>query len=101
MGVEDHLKRTFGCTELCKGVEVPSRDEIEALEAMRIIKDRVRDLKKEISDLSPPNSDKSAQRKFELEKELARLKAEWNEWEVRRKEAARARMILLGHEEVS
>jgi len=45
--------------------------------------------------------DGNAESMRELEREMTQLKAEWNEWGKKRKEAARKRMILLGHEEVS
>jgi len=33
-----------------------------------------------------------------LESELFELRAQWDEWEKKRKEAARRRMMMLGHE---
>jgi len=101
MVIEDYIERTSECNALCQGVAVPTEDELEALKAMRTIKDNVRDLKKKLSNISFSDSDESAEKKLELEKELVRLKAEWNEWEIKRREAARVRMLLLGHEEVS
>lgn len=89
----DDIENPTECNKSCKGSEVPAEDELVALNAMRAIKDRVRDLKKRI--------DGNAERMRDLEREMAQLKAEWNEWEKKRKEAARKRMILLGHEEVS
>ncbi len=85
----------------CKKVEVPSEDELEALNAMRAIKTRVRDLKKRLSELSFPNEDEKGEEASALKKEMARLKSEWDAWEKKRKKAAKERMILLGHEDVS
>lgn len=81
----------------CKKLDVPSEDEVVALNAMRAIKDRVRDLKKRLSEISESGGDENEILK--LEKELAGLKAQWNAWEEKREKAARERMILLGHEE--
>ena len=85
------------CEKVCKGIEVPSRDEIEALNAMREIKVRVRRIKRKISDLH--DKTKNQAEKSIMEKELFRLKEKWEGWDLKRKEAARIRMILLGHEE--
>ena len=66
---------------------------------MRKIKNRVRDIKTMLSELSP--IDNKGEEILELEEEMKRLRAEWAEWEKRKEEAARQRMILLGHEEES
>ena len=86
----DDIENPTECNKSCKGSEVPAEDELVALNAMRAIKDRVRDLKKRI--------DGNAESMRDLEREMAQLKAEWNEWGKKRKEAARKRMILLGHD---
>ena len=83
----------------CHRVEVPSREEVNALDEMRKIKGRVRELKKMLSGISSMNEGRDDGKTAELETEMARLKEEWNEWEKKREEAARQRMILLGHEE--
>ena len=99
MVVGDDVGATIECDKTCKGVEVPTGDELTALNAMRTIKDRVRVLKKKLSETASPDGDESNEKTSAMEKELARLKAEWQEWEGKREEAARVRMILLGHEE--
>ncbi len=96
---KEGVEGTDECDKLCKGVEVPSEDEVVALNAMRRIKDRVRDLKKRLSEINSGDTDGNNEERAALEKEMAYLKAEWNEWEEKRKKAARERMILLGHEE--
>ena len=90
MVIRSNNENPTDCNKSCKGGELPTEDEMVALNAMRAIKDRVRDLKKRIAGGlgSVP----------ELEREMTQLKAEWNEWEKKRKEAARERMIILGHE---
>jgi hypothetical protein len=85
----------------CKKMEVPSEDEVMALKAMRAIKERVRDLKTRLSEISSSNRDEDKGEVLTLKEELEKLKVEWNEWEGKRKKAAKERMILLGHEEVS
>jgi chromosome segregation ATPase len=86
------------CSESCHRIQVPSEEEVEALNAMREIKRKVRGLHKAIFSLSSnkPGENEELQR---LESELERLKTEWKGWEEKRKDAARVRMILLGHEE--
>jgi len=91
------VKQSDSC---CKKVEVPSEDELEALNAMRAIKTRVRDLKKRLSELSSPNEDEKGEEASALKKEMAKLKSDWDVWEKKRKKAAKERMILLGHEEM-
>jgi len=80
----------------CAGtVEVPTKREQQALNELRSIKARVRDLKL----ARGKNGEISADRSRAIDGELNHLKQEWNRWEQERKEAARERMILLGHEE--
>ena len=84
----------------CKKTEVPSEDEVVALNAMRAIKERVRQLKTRLSEISSSNRDEEKGEALALEEQMEELKAEWNEWEEKRKKAAKERMILLGHEKV-
>ena len=86
------------CRETCHQVEVPSEKEVMALNKMRAIKGRVRDIKRRLSDFSDDERE-STREIGALQTELKRLKVEWVEWEKRRQEAAKERMILLGHEE--
>ena len=83
----------------CKGLDLPTDDEVEALDAMRALKFRVRGIKKKISKISQGREEGETDSLSVLEAELATLKEEWNRWEEKRKNAARERMILLGHEE--
>ena len=83
----------------CKPIEVPTEDELIALNAMRTIKDRSKEVKKRLSEISFIDGDENAEKILELEREMEQLKAEWREWERKRKDATRERMILLGHEE--
>lgn len=95
-------KKTEGASEevdsCCKKMEVPSEDEVAALNAMRAIKERVRDLKARLSEVASSNRDEDKSEALTLEQKLEKLKAEWNEWEEKRKKAAKERMIFLGHE---
>jgi hypothetical protein len=77
-------------------VEVPTRREQEALKKLKAIKAQVRQLKQLKSETGDDMGD---QRRDGIERALHHLKQEWNRWEEERKEAAKARMILLGHEE--
>ncbi|MGD8985422.1 MAG: hypothetical protein PVI53_15450 [Desulfobacteraceae bacterium] len=98
-------KKTMGVSEevdsCCKKMEVPSEDEVVALNAMRAIKERVRQLKTRLSEMSSSNRDEEKGEALALEEQMEELKAEWNEWEEKRKKAAKERMILLGHEKVN
>ena len=97
-------KKTMGVSEevdsCCKKTEVPSEDEVVALNAMRAIKERVRQLKTRLSEMSSSKRDEEKGEALALEEQMEELKAEWNEWEEKRKKAAKERMILLGHEKV-
>jgi hypothetical protein len=83
----------------CKPIQVPTENEVVALNAMRTIKERSKGIKKRLSEISSLDGDENAEQIMELEKEMEQLKAEWREWEEKRKDAAKERMILLGHEE--
>ena len=83
----------------CKKMEVPSEDEVVALNAMKAIKERVRDLKMRLSEISSSEKEEDKGEALALKEKMEELKAEWNEWDEKRKKAAKERMILLGHEE--
>jgi hypothetical protein len=90
------IEEQIGCATnrtWSKKAKVPSDEEVAALDDMREIKVRVRELKKRLSD------DYCAE-KSRLEREMAALKVEWDELDKERKKAARDRMILLGHETI-
>jgi hypothetical protein len=95
----DQRYDTTACRKLCGNIQVPTEDEVAALNAMRNIKDRVREIKKKISEISSSKKLEDVKRVSGWEKEMAQLKEEWDVWERKRKEAARVRMVLLGHEE--
>ena len=87
------------CETTCKQVEVPTQEEVEALNAMRAVKERVRSLKGRIAELPDPGDAAESEERSNLEKEMAALKTEWDRLDEQRTEAARVRMVLLGHEE--
>ena len=84
-----------GC---CKKMEVPSEDEVVAPNAMRAIKERVRDMRTRLSEIASSEKKEDKAEVLALEKKMQALKAQWNAWEEERKQAAKERMILLGHE---
>ncbi len=84
--------------KICKGIDVPNDNEVEALSAMKALKLRVREIKKKISDISLTNKKGKNESLLALEKDLVRLKEEWDRWDKKRSKAARERMVLLGHE---
>jgi hypothetical protein len=83
----------------CQRIEVPTDDEVEALNAMKNLKQRVREIKKKISEISSNRKKEDRSGLSRLERDLLQLKTEWDQWEEKRNKAARDRMILLGHEE--
>ena len=83
-------------TEICGQVQVPTDDELKALNKLRSIKVRVNEIKQRLSDKAL--AEEGNNENVELEKELCMLKVEWDEWVEKRETAARERMILLGHE---
>ena len=91
----DDFKRD-DCGSSCKPVEIPTEDEREALDALRTIKDRVREIKKRLADLRNGENEESEENE-KFDKELQALRAEWKKWEIKRDQAARERMIRLGH----
>ena len=91
--------KSDGLRECCGQIDVPTDNELKALDAMRNIKDKVRGLKKRLSEISTSGSDDNAQETADIEKELSLLKSKWNRWEKERENAARQRMIILGHED--
>ena len=86
------------CLHSCKKIDVPTDEEVCALNELRCIKERVRELKKKISDLSAGLVAGTRDDLMVLENEMADLKEEWLSWEEKRQQAARERMIILGHE---
>jgi len=77
-----------GCARACGPHEIPTQKEKEALDALRGIKQRVREVKEQLEG-APGNE--------ALEQELKGLREEWDTWQKRKEEAARERMVLLGH----
>jgi uncharacterized protein YlxW (UPF0749 family) len=89
----------MACLHNCKKIDVPTDEEVCALNELRSIKERVRELKKRISDLSEGLVAGTRDDLMLMEKEMADLKAQWLSWEEKRQQAARERMSTLGHEE--
>ncbi len=93
------MEKSIPCEKICKGIDVPTDDEVEALSAMKALKLRVREIKKKISDISLTSKKGKNESLLEWEKDLVRLREEWGRWDKKRSKAARERMVLLGHEE--
>ena len=96
--MDDNVEAKTACFHSCKKIDVPTDEEVCALNELRCIKERVRKLKKKISDLSAGLVAGTREDLMNLEKEMADLKQEWLSWEDKRQQAARERMIILGHE---
>jgi len=94
-----NLEGKSACADSCKKLDVPTDDEVCALNELRCIKERVRELKKRISDLSDGLVAGTRDDLMILEKQMEDLKEEWLSWEEKRQQAARERMIILGHEQ--
>jgi len=88
-GEEENEGRLCG-PKTCGPVEVPTEKEKEALDALRGIKLRVREIKAGLE---------AAEEKEPLERELDSLREAWETWRRRRDAAARERMVMLGHED--
>ena len=83
----------------CPGqIEIPTPKERESLDAMKSIKARVREIKKDMRPLKNSGVGKDREKVSVLEEELNRLKKDWTKWEKRWKEAVKERMIYLGHD---
>jgi hypothetical protein len=95
----DNLEAKTACAHSCKKIEVPTDEEVCALNELRCIKEKVRDLKKKISDLSAGLVPGTRDDLMILERQMEDLKEEWLSWEEKRQQAARERMIILGHEQ--
>lgn len=79
----------------CKPIQIPTDEEVNALNVLRNIKKRVRELKKLLKSGEACSSDSNS--RFQAERELLQLKKEWHEWEDKREHAAHKRMVALGH----
>jgi hypothetical protein len=64
---------------------------------MKAVKERVREIKSRLARLEDDPVEEKNRRVAALHEELAQLKEAWHRWEGKRNEAARERMILLGH----
>jgi hypothetical protein len=82
----------------CGKVEVPTAEELAALDAMRNIKKQARELKGKLSEIASGGVAEKPGEAGALEEELERLKRQWESWEQKREKAAHDRMVLLGHE---
>lgn len=78
---------------------VPTPREERVLRAMYSVKMRVREIKRERAALEERDPETHAEKLRVLEDELKKRKAEWNRLEKERKEAAKERMVLLGHDQ--
>lgn len=87
-------------TASCPGqIELPTPKERASLDAMKSIKERVREIKKRMRTLKASGIEENAISISGLEEELADLKTDWSQWEKSWQEAVKERMIYLGHEE--
>jgi hypothetical protein len=96
--MKDRDKDGERSAKACGKTDVPAEDEISALQAMRRIKERVRVLRSRLSAISSGTADEKPGERPILERELKKLKSEWQTREHERKKAAHKRMVLLGHE---
>ena len=97
--MDNNLEGKSACVHSCKKIDVPTDEEVCALNELRCIKERMRDLKKKISDLGAGLVAGTRDDLMILEKQMEDLKGEWLSWEEKRQQAAKERMIILGHEQ--
>ncbi len=84
----------------CPGqTRLPTPAEKQCLDAMRAIKNRVREIKKHMGGRGTMDTTRGADGFSDWEEELAELKRSWDDWERRWREAVRERMVALGHED--
>jgi len=96
--MNNHPEGKSACVHSCKKIDVPTEDEVCALNELRCIKERVRELKKKISDLSAGLVAGTRDDLMIMEKEMADLKKPGCPGR-KKAAAARQRMIILGHEQ--
>jgi hypothetical protein len=102
MGIPmENDEESEGCLKSCAKVEVPSQEELSALQAMRRVKERVRTLRGRLSAVSSGKIAATPSERVALEEEIKKLRSEWDILEEVRKQAAHERMVLLGHEKPS
>ncbi|HDM09998.1 MAG: hypothetical protein JRI39_03900 [Deltaproteobacteria bacterium] len=83
----------------CPGkIEIPTEEEQKALSELRKIKAMVREKKALLNGLKSSGRREEKHRITATEAELKELKEEWIKWERQKQDAARKRMIILGHE---
>lgn len=87
------------CKSTCSEIQVPTEDELVALNAMRSIKEQAKALKEKMDQVERKEAADGDSERVRIRQELDRLRKEWQEWEKRKNRAASARMIFLGHEE--
>ncbi len=84
----------------CPGaIKVPTEKEREALDNLREIKMKVRELKERLGRLQSEKAGKDEGEVTAINALLNELREQWDKWQKKREEAATERMILLGHEE--
>jgi hypothetical protein len=94
----DNVLKSCECSNMCGEIQVPTEDELNALNAMRSLRQKARLLKLQLDRLERNEAGKEELEKDRVRLELDRLRREWLEWECRRQRASNERMILLGHE---
>jgi hypothetical protein len=99
MGNHDESDALGKCENHCRRIQVPTEEELAALNAMRAIRGEAKLLKERLKTLSDEKSTDSFPERIALQEKMDRFKVEWNGWEEKRKAAAKRRMVLLGHEE--
>jgi hypothetical protein len=97
-GSRDGKQEFFIMQGKCGEIQIPTDEELVALNAMRAIKGEVTTLKRRIDRLKTLEGESTQAERLELERKVDRFKTEWQEWEGKRRDAARRRMVLLGHE---
>ncbi len=96
-----NYKEILPSHEFCPGkLQIPTQKELEALNSMRKIKSRVREIKALLAELSQRHGPGAEEKAVELKRELDQLKRQWEKWEEKRKLAEKERMALLGYDTV-
>ncbi|MBN1104837.1 MAG: hypothetical protein JXL84_15575 [Deltaproteobacteria bacterium] len=98
MNKKDEEQESCGCGNFCGGIDVPTEAERVALDGMRSVRNEAKALKEKMARIEKEGSAEEKAERDLVRREIDRLRSEWQEWEKKREEAAKERMILLGHE---
>ena len=99
MANHDDKEEVDACTLHCKGVQVPTDKEVAVLNAIRSLKEEAKVVKKKMEAIKSSEKHTGGESLASLQGKMALFRKEWEALDKKREEAARERMIVLGHVE--